>query len=802
MTLPAARLPGTTIVARKGTWLIRRLLLLVLICLLPTVTLGIAVQLDQRAERKVQLEELVLRQAELLNGDISSIAEGAHGLLTTATELPAVRRSDESCQKLLETINARLPAYAFLAVVGRSGQLVCSSRETFDGGIAGRPAWVRDALAADGFAVGRYATQSGAADTGFVPFFLPIDGRPERDGVIVAALSLPWLTEHLRDFRLVDTHLPHGSVLTVADPDGVILARLPQAETFVGQRFPPAVMQIISGADPGIARLKSIDGRDRIIGFVPASRSGSGLIVSAGFSEPDLMEDINRATRRGALLLAATTLAAIALTLAVGRRFIGFPTAKLVEAAARWRTGDLRARAVVPDPGSEFGQIAGACNAMAAELEKRQAELRQQAQLLEARVVERTAKLSESNNRLQVEIVKHRETEAALVQAQKLQAVGQLAGGVAHDFNNLLATILGSLELLGRDLPADQGRQLGMIRRASSAVHRGAQLTGRLLAFTRRRRLIVRPTDVNKLIGDLGALLATSMLGSHVRAEMKLQPGVWPAMVEPSQVEAAILNLVLNARDAMPGGGAITIATANEERGPPLSPNDPPSGDYVRITVSDTGTGMTDEVVRHAFDPFFTTKGAAGSGLGLSQVYATTREAGGGIHIVTAPEAGTSVSLLLPRALAEASPPSHHPARGPSRPWNALLVDDDEAVRHVTAEMLKDLDCRVREAKDGAEALALLADANGLADRPEPPDLLVVDYAMPGLSGLALAARARAVGFVGPVLLVTGYAELDEPDLPNETAPDAILVKPFTMEMLQQVLGRLQRASGDNSAAA
>ena len=216
-----------------------------------------------------------------------------------------------------------------------------------------------------------------------------------------------------------------------------------------------------------------------------------------------------------------------------------------------------------------------------------------------------------TNNRLQVEITERQNTEAALVQAQKLQAVGQLAGGIAHDFNNLLATIQGNLDLLAQTVPLEQERQHHWIDRATGAVHRGSQLSGRLLAFSRRQRLSVDTTEVNRLISDLVPLLRTSTHGQRIRIETSLSGDLWPAMIEPSQVEAAILNLALNARDAMPDGGRLTISTTNHTL---QEKEEIAAGHYVAITVTDTGTGMDEHVARRAFEPFFTTKGPSGTG--------------------------------------------------------------------------------------------------------------------------------------------------------------------------------------------
>ena len=345
-------------------------------------------------------------------------------------------------------------------------------------------------------------------------------------------------------------------------------------------------------------------------------------------------------------------------------------------------------------------------------------ERRMQSSFLEAQVAERTRELSESNNRLQVEIAGREKTEAALHQAQKLQAVGQLAGGIAHDFNNMLATVLGNLELMERRVSqagedwtaADTERLLRLIERATGAVTRGGQLTSRLLAFSRRQRLAARATDVNALVREL-ITLATSTLGRRIQVASELADDLWPAMVDPSQVEAGILNLCLNARDAMPDGGRLTIQTMNVLIEPGGSKAACRMLTWRRVTMCRSAfptpaSVCHPEVKARAFDPFFTTKGpGAGSGLGLSQVYGMARQSGGSVVIVSTPNEGTRVTLWLPRA---AGPRGYRSrAAGgmlPNLPVPGmqqeliLVVDDDHAVRQVTVEMARDLGCEVAQA--------------------------------------------------------------------------------------------------------
>jgi CheY-like chemotaxis protein len=305
---------------------------------------------------------------------------------------------------------------------------------------------------------------------------------------------------------------------------------------------------------------------------------------------------------------------------------------------------------------------------------------------------------------------------------------------------------------------------------------------------------MARPTDTNALVTEL-VPLASSTLGRRIRVEAELTPEPWLAMVDPSQLEASILNLCLNARDAMPEGGQLTITTANVTRSEQSHPDDPPVGDFVQIRVADTGVGMSAEVKRRAFDPFYTTKGPRGSGLGLSQVYGMARQSGGTVWIDSTPNQGTLVSLLLPRALEtqEADSAMREDAT-PALPQppieTVLVVDDDNAVRVVTVEMLRDLRCEVIEAASGAEALTLLA------ERETPPSVALLDYAMPGMTGLELARQLRDRGYRMPIGLVTGYAEIAEADAKARLL-DGLLRKPFTLRELRGLLTRLRERSVD-----
>ncbi|HLZ75714.1 response regulator [Phenylobacterium sp.] len=390
--------------------------------------------------------------------------------------------------------------------------------------------------------------------------------------------------------------------------------------------------------------------------------------------------------------------------------------------------------------------------------------------LLERRVEERTSELASANRQLADQIVERERVETVLRQAQRLEAVGQLTSGVAHDFNNLLMVVLGNIRQMQKSLddPTVQRR----LKMMAEAAERGAQLTAQVLAFSRRQKLEPRAVDLNDTVRSMRDLLQATMGGS-VRIETVLQPGLWPAMIDPTQIELVILNLAINARDAMEVGGTLTVETGNVVLGPPVRPEEPGAGEYVMIAVTDTGSGMSEEVMAKVFEPFFTTKEVGkGSGLGLSQVFGLAKQSGGGVRIDSAPGAGASVRVFLPRA-GEAPRAEDAAAQAASEPapkdLNVLLVDDDSAVREVTAGLLQDLGYRVVEAGSGGAALDML-------DRQADIDVLLVDFAMPGMNGAEVAREVHARRPGLPILFVTGYADTEALAAAGD---DGILRKPF-----------------------
>ncbi len=386
-----------------------------------------------------------------------------------------------------------------------------------------------------------------------------------------------------------------------------------------------------------------------------------------------------------------------------------------------------------------------------------------------------------------------RQAEETLRQVQKMEAIGQLTGGVAHDFNNLLQAIGASLHLIESRIAAGDGAVLDPLRLAGKAVERGATLTQHLLAFSRRQRLEPRAVDVGALVRNMEGLLERT-LGGTIHVATDTEAGQWPALADPNQLEMAILNLAINARDAMAGGGTLTIRTADARLGagdPRPAALEP--GEYVAVAVGDTGSGMTEEVAARAFEPFFTTKGVGhGTGLGLSMVHGLAAQSGGAVTLDTRPGAGTTVTLYLPRAPAgEAvadAPAAAAAGPGPG-PATVLLVEDEALVRMATATALTQAGFTVIEAPDAPSALELL-DTNGSAI-----DLLLTDYAMPGMTGLELLETARARRPALPALMVTGYAEMPAASAAVEGL--VVIQKPYQPnELVSRLHAALQSGAG------
>lgn len=419
------------------------------------------------------------------------------------------------------------------------------------------------------------------------------------------------------------------------------------------------------------------------------------------------------------------------------------------------------------------------------ELDRTRAELQVLNSELETRILQRTRELASANDRLMKEINERERAQAALTQVQKMEAIGRLTGGIAHDFNNLLHVVNMNLELVS--LYAKEEKVKPVVDRAKSASRRGARLTNQLLSFARSQSLVPKLTEVNQLLGGMKDLIEISV-GSGVEVEYELCDEDAAAVLDPSQMEMAILNLAVNSKDAMPEGGKLKISTGT--RYFDTDERDLPAGDYVVVTVTDTGTGIPAALQAKVFDPFFTTKPVgSGTGLGLSQVYGFARQSGGLVRLRSEEGKGTTVEMIFPQADGEAEAPEVA-RQAPAIPALAgashiLVVEDDPDVRRVIVECLSLIGYKVTEAANGSEALAQLASAK--------PDLMVVDYAMPEMTGAEVISQARKMVGDIPVILATGYADMAAVE--RLAGKPRILRKPFDIAQLGDAVSSVLEAA-------
>ncbi|HYZ61436.1 MAG TPA: ATP-binding protein, partial [Acetobacteraceae bacterium] len=425
---------------------------------------------------------------------------------------------------------------------------------------------------------------------------------------------------------------------------------------------------------------------------------------------------------------------------------------------------------------------------------------RYERELLEARRAAEAAstQLRELNLTLEARVAQaveeRMQAEDTLRQIQKMEAIGHLTGGIAHDFNNLLTGIMGSLELLGTRVSQGRYKDLDRyIAAAGGAARRAATLTHRLLAFARRQALDPKPTDINRLVAGMEELIRRSM-GQAIEIEVVGAAGLWTTLVDPNQLENALLNLCINARDAMPNGGRLTIETANkwlDERS--AGTRELPAGQYVTLCVTDTGTGMPPEVIKRAFDPFFTTKPPGqGTGLGLSMIHGFVRQSSGAVRIYSELGQGTTMCLYFPRHRGEQEEEPSDALPQPARAGTGetvLVVDDEPTVRMLVTEILEESGYVAIEAPDAAAGLKLLQSGARV-------DLLITDLALPGgMNGRQLADAARALRPDLRILFITGYPENALVGNGQLDPAVQVMTKPFAMDALASRIKELLGAA-------
>jgi signal transduction histidine kinase/ActR/RegA family two-component response regulator len=597
-----------------------------------------------------------------------------------------------------------------------------------------------------------------------------------RDGQVAYVLAMG-LGPEILSALLKEQNLPPDWSAGIFDRNGLIVAHN-GGDRFIGQPAMPELRvrmsKTLKGWFPSVTR-------DQIQVYAAFRRSPiSAWTVAIGVPR----EFVDGPLRRTRWIVFGGGAAALALSLALAgwiARTIRRPVEALMTGARALASGAPPGR---PIGGvRELNQVADALHAAAMKLAQSRGQL-------EMMVEERTRELAATNARLRTEIDAREQAQTALAQAQKMEAVGQLTGGIAHDFNNLLTAVSSSLELLAARTSDE--RNLRLLHTAQRGAARGAKLTKSLLAFARNQHLEPVSADLNSIIAETTEMLIPS-IGASVDIRHALASGLWPVLVDVNQIETALLNVAINARDAMPCGGTLLIETANIDACDSALPSEMTGCDCVLVSMRDTGTGMSPEVAERAFEPFFTTKEIGkGTGLGLSMVFGIVRQSGGTVRLTSRVWEGTTVEIYLPRAIEGVAPRSGRAKLArESEGARILVVDDDPDVRWITAEHLRGIGHDVTEAGSGRSALTIL-------QRGDPCDVVVIDLAMPGLAGAETVRLARRARPDLKALFCTGYVDIFR--FAAEIGRDTLLRKPFAPDALAEAVRRALRAASPSTS--
>jgi signal transduction histidine kinase/CheY-like chemotaxis protein len=739
-----------------------RLFALVTLAVLPALAIEIYDETQTEGMREREGQDQALRLARLVAGEQSQVIEGARQLLTALGRTPFVMSREVAvCNPFFLDLTRAYPQYVAIFSTDLAGRQTCTSRtETAAQRLDDSDAF-NMALRENTFVVGKY-TVGRVSNRKVIPLSQPyLDADGKSAGIVSAGLSVDWLNT-----SIARQPLPPNSTISVVDRFGTIVARSPEAERFVGQAISGATHASLLSGKEGVRENVGFDGVTRIYSYAPVPGTQASLVVSVGLEKREVLRGAEAAKRRSILIIVVGAVLAFLFAGFGARAFLHRPIQALLETVERWRRGDLQARVDVRDSQSEFARLGLAFNSMAEAVGTREEEL-------ERRVRDRTLELKEAMD------AQHA-AEAALLQAQKMETIGRLSGGIAHDFNNLLAGIVGNVELAIGELRTDhpvRSRLDAALRSAS----RGAALTQRLLAFARRQHLDPEIIDTAHYIQTIKDVLQR-LVRPDIVVETLAPSNTWFILVDPTQLETAILNLAINARDAMPKGGHLRLRTRNvtlkgdKER-------DEPSGDFVAISISDTGTGIEPAHLDKVFEPFFSTKEVGkGSGLGLSMVQGFARQSSGLVSIESVVGERTTVTLYLPRSCQAAGTVRNTVSRVTSGEGTVLLVDDDHDVGEVVAEMLVSLGYSVQLAQDAEQAFQLYDESTKI-------DILVTDLVLPGgTDGIELALLIRQRRPDLPIVLITGYSEALSQH--EQIRGAIVLAKPFQRESLATAMSR------------
>lgn len=554
---------------------------------------------------------------------------------------------------------------------------------------------------------------------------------------------------------LADQKLPEDWVAAIIDAEGTLVARNRNPHRFVGVNATPDIRQHITERSSGVVESVTLDGVETIGAFTRSDHSGWTVIIGAPRSEV-------YASAFELLLLAIAVSFVLVMVGFIGSRWVARGVVESVDALTS--AAAAIGRGEIPELETtgmmETDQVAQVLHTSAVRLKQRESELQHLNESLETRVAEATE---------------------TLVQAQKLEAIGHLTGGVAHDFNNLLMAVQMNLEMLAETVTDEDA--LDFVRSARQAADRGARLTAQLLAFARRQRLDPEAVDVNTVVEAMGSLLR-STLGGAIRVELDLDSEIRHAYADRTQLELILMNLAINARDAIGDNGTVRVSTGLEVvTNEPVRSELPPPGEYVVVSVSDSGTGIPPDVLERVFEPFFTTKEVGkGSGLGLPQALGVVKQLGGGIAIETEVNRGTTVRIYLPLAddvtVSRAGAGDDATAAPDVTGLTVLLVDDDAQVRASTAAILRSMSCLVIDADGGPSAIEHVKASTAI-------DVALVDYAMPEMTGLELVSSIAQLRPDLPVILMSGYVHSEGLQNANH---GVVLQKPLSREQMTRAL--------------
>ena len=756
-------------VRRRSFGIQARLTMLAVATALPLVALASFATLRMVDDQRLQIQQDVQQKVEDLLADVDRQISAIQGELQVLAVSPSLREGDFSAfdQQMRAALKIRGTS---IVLHDTKGQQLLSTNRPF-----GEPlpratnTEMHDRVVATGKPQISDLIMGAVLRRPILVIGVPVF----RDGQVVYVLAMGLGPEILSSL-LKEQSLSPDWTAGILDRKGIIVARNRELDRFLGKSASPMLLEAMrEPAENWVPNVTS----DGIPVYSTFRRSPiTGWTVAIGLPR----EFVDAPLRRAHLLALGGGAAALALSLVSGwwmARAIRRPVEALTSATKALGRGET----VDPLRGGvrELDEVGNELRNTAAALERNREQL-------ESTVAGRTRELAMANERLRAEIDAREQAQSALLQAQKMEAMGQLTGGVAHDFNNLLTAVSGSLAMLEPRISDE--RSLRLLHTAQRGATQGAKLTESLLAFARKQRLNPIPADLNSIIVEMTEMLRRS-IGPTVEIRNALASELWRVLVDTSQIETALLNVTLNARDAMPGGGTVLIETANVTATSEELPEEVAIQDCVLVSVRDTGTGMSAEVLERAFEPFFTTKEIGkGTGLGLSMVFGVVRQSGGTVRIRSRLREGTTVQIYLPRAIETATF-----GTGRGRPVRAageahiLVVDDDPDVRWIIAQDLQDIGYTVTEADSGRAALEIL-------ERDTPCDLMVADLVMPGLSGLDTLRLARRSRPDLKVLFASGYADLSR--FGGNLSSHTLLKKPFKSETLAEaVQTALQRVS-------